>query len=99
MRLDKYLANMGVGTRSEVKGYIKQRRVQVNGEYPKGPEQKIHEENDCICLDGKRINFVSMEYIMLHKPQGCITATEDKHEKTVMDLINSPIKKYMFPVG
>lgn len=99
MRLDKYLANMGVGTRSEVKGLIRQRRILVNGEQPKGPERKIDENSDIITFDGQQVNFVKMEYIMFHKPQGVITATEDRNDKTVMDFIESPIKKQLFPVG
>ena len=99
MRLDKYLSNMGVGTRSEVKTLIRQRRVLVNGEQPKGPELKIDENSDVITFDGQQVNFVEMEYFMFHKPQGVITATEDKNEKTVMDFIESPIKKQLFPVG
>lgn len=99
MRLDKYLANMGIGTRSEVKGLIRQRRVLVNGEQPTGPELKIDEKSDVITFDGKPVNFVEKEYIMFHKPQGVITATEDRSCKTVMDFIQSPIKKQLFPVG
>lgn len=99
MRLDKYLANMGIGTRSEVKNYIRKKRVLVNGMLPSGPETKIDTEKDSISLDGKEISFVNMEYLMFHKPQGVITATEDTREQTVMDFIQSPIKKKLFPVG
>lgn len=99
MRLDKYLANMGIGTRSEVKNYIKRGRVSVNGEQIKSPEQKIDEQKDCIIFDGEQVNYVEKEYWMLHKPQGVITATEDNFQDTVMDLISSQIKKQLFPVG
>lgn len=99
MRLDKYLSNMGIGTRSEVKGYIKKGRVTVNGERAKGPEQKVEEATDQIAFDGQLVSFCDMQYFMLHKPAGVVTATEDKREKTVLDLLESPIKKQLFPVG
>lgn len=99
MRLDKYLANMGIGTRSEVKGYIKKGRVTVNEERAKGPEQKVKETEDQIAFDGQLVSFCDMQYIMMHKPAGVVTATEDKREKTVLDLLESPIKKQLFPVG
>lgn len=99
MRLDKYLSNMGIGTRSEVKTYIKKGRVMVNGERADGPEQKIDEKVDQIAFDDQMVSFVEMQYFMLHKPAGVVTATEDKREKTVLDLLESPIKKQLFPVG
>ena len=99
MRLDKCLSNMGIGTRSEVKGYIKKGRVTVNGERAKGPEQKVEETKDQIAFDGQLVGFCDMQYLMLHKPAGVVTATEDKREKTVLDLLESPIKKQLFPVG
>ncbi|MBD5089952.1 MAG: rRNA pseudouridine synthase [Clostridiales bacterium] len=99
MRLDKYLANMGVGSRSEVKNYIRWHKVLVNGKPPKGPEQKIDEEKDVIVFAGTEIGYQKNYYIMLHKPAGVITATEDKKDKTVLDFIDLPIKKQLFPVG
>lgn len=99
MRLDKFLANMGVGSRSEVKNYIRWHKVLVNGMPPKGPEQKIDEKNDIVVFEGREIGYQKEHYIMLHKPAGVITATEDKKEKTVIDLIDLPIKKQLFPVG
>lgn len=99
MRLDKYLSNMGIGTRSEVKGYIKRGRVTVNGARAAGPEQKVEEKKDQIAFDGQMVSFCHMQYFMLHKPAGVVTATEDRQEKTVMDLLESPIKKQLFPVG
>lgn len=99
MRLDKYLANMGVGTRSEVKILIKKGRVEVNGMRATGPEQKISEEQDEIWVDDQVIGYNKYEYLMLHKPAGVVTATEDKRDRTVLDLIDSPLKKQLFPVG
>lgn len=99
MRLDKYLANMGVGSRSEVKNYIRWHKVLVNGKPPKGPEQKIDVEKDVVVFAGKEIGYQKNYYIMLNKPAGVVTATEDKKDRTVLDLIDSPIKKQLFPVG
>ena len=96
MRLDKFLANMGVGTRSEVKACIRQGRVTINGERAKKPEQKVSEDTDCVCVDGQEIHFTEMQYLMLNKPQGVVTATEDREHKTVLDLIDSPMKKQLF---
>lgn len=99
MRLDKYLANMGVGSRSEVKNYIRWHKVLVNGKPPKGPEQKIDVEKDVVVFVGKEIGYQKNYYIMLNKPAGVVTATQDKKDRTVLDLIDSPIKKQLFPVG
>ena len=99
MRLDKYLANMGVGTRTEVKTLIKKGRIRVNQDICKKAETKIDENTDLVFLDEEQINFVDKEYIMFHKPKGCVSATEDIVDKTVLDYIESPIKKQLFPVG
>lgn len=99
MRLDKFLANMGVGTRSQVKDCIRQGKVAINGEIIKKPEQKVDEKKDCVSVDGKSIQFLDLQYYMLYKPQGFVTATEDREHKTVLDLVDSPIKRQLFPVG
>lgn len=99
MRLDKYLADMGVGTRSEVKVLIKKRRVQVNNEIVVDPNRKITVGSDLVCFDGKDISYVQYEYYMLNKPAGVLSATEDKHGKTVIDLITTSKRKDLFPVG
>lgn len=99
MRLDKFLANMGVGTRSEVKNFIRWHKVLVNGCPPKGPEQKIDEKKDVVLFEGRKIGYQKNHYLMLHKPAGVVTATEDSREKTVLDLIEHPLKKQLFPVG
>lgn len=99
MRLDKYLADMGVGTRSEVKVLIKKRRVQVNNEIVVDPNRKITVGSDLVSFDGKDISYVQYEYYMLNKPAGVLSATEDKHGKTVIDLITTSKRKDLFPVG
>ncbi|MBS5931831.1 MAG: rRNA pseudouridine synthase [Clostridiales bacterium] len=99
MRLDKYLADMGVGTRSEVKVLIKKRRVQVGNEVVNDPNRKIAIGVDSVRVDGREVSYVHYEYYMLNKPAGVLSATEDKNTKTVIDLIETSKRKDLFPVG
>lgn len=99
IRLDKYLADMGIGTRQEVKKYIRQGRVSVNGKTVKSPDIKILEEEDKVCFDAKEVAYASYEYYMLNKPSGVVSATEDPTEATVIDLIKDKKRKDLFPVG
>lgn len=98
MRLDKYLADMGAGTRSEVKKLIKGGLVKVDNAVVKNEGFKVNEQMAVECC-GEMISYVHNEYYMLHKPAGVISATEDKKEKTVLDLIGSKCRKDLFPVG
>lgn len=99
MRLDKYLAEMGIGTRTEVKKLIRQGKIEVDGEVTTKPEQKIEPTVQKIYCNGKQIEYTNYEYYMLHKPAGVVSATFDKNEKTVMDLIKMKKRKDLFPVG
>ncbi len=99
LRLDKYLADMGAGTRSEVKRAVGKGLVLVNGQVVKKPEVKIDTESDCVICQGQEIGYTEYEYYMLNKPAGVISATEDSREKTVIDLIESRKRKDLFPVG
>lgn len=102
IRLDKFLANMGIGTRSEVKKIIAKKKVLVNGLIINKSEQKIDTQKDSVFVDGKEVKFIPYEYWMLHKPAGVVSATEDNKDKTVLDLMkkcNSPLWKELFPVG
>lgn len=99
IRLDKYLANMSIGTRQEVKKYIRQGRVKINEDIIKKPEYKIREDEDKITFDGAPVAYETFEYYMLNKPAGVISATEDKRDKTVLDLIKEKKRKDLFPVG
>lgn len=99
IRLDKYLSEMGQGSRTEVKKMIKQGKVSVNQNIIKSPEYKIDTKIDIVLADGKRIVYEDMVYYMLNKPQGVISATEDCREKTVLDLIQNKKRKDLFPVG
>jgi len=99
IRLDKYLADMGVGTRQEVKKYMKQGRVTVDGEIVKKPEVKVNTDQSIVCFDGREVAYAEYEYYMLNKPAGVISATEDNRCETVIDLIESKKRKDLFPVG
>lgn len=98
VRLDKYLADMNVGTRSEVKNLIKKKRVKVNGVIVNKDNLKIDIENDEVTLGDRQIRYVEYEYFMLNKPAGVVSATEDNKDKTVVDLIKENTKD-IFPVG
>ena len=99
MRLDKYLAEMGVGTRQEVKKQIRQGKAAVNGIVVKAADTKIDETCDEVTISGRNISYVSYEYYMLNKPAGVVSATEDRRDTTVIDLIKEKKRKDLFPVG
>ena len=100
LRIDKYLADCGIGTRSEVKKYIKAKQITVNGEIVAKPELKIDENNDVVCFKGQTITYEKYVYYLFHKPAGCVTAKQDNVHKTVMDYFPDDIKaKDIAPVG
>ena len=99
LRLDKYLADLGVGTRSEVKKLIRAKLVTVNGTVARDPEQKIEELRDEVCLRGKRLVYAAYEYYLFHKPAGCVSATEDATHRTVLDYLPDTLRHDLFPVG
>ena len=99
IRLDKYLADMGCGTRSEVKQMIRKGQVEVNGEKAKKPERKITTGKDHVCVAGKEISYEKYRYLLLHKPAGCVSATTDNREQTVLELLPEELRKDLFPVG
>ena len=100
MRLDKCLADCGLGTRSEVKSLLKAKRITVNGKVVTNGKVQVNPETDEILFDGEKIQYEEFVYIMMNKPKGVVSATEDNLHKTVLDLIN-PLyfKKGVFPVG
>ncbi len=98
LRLDKYLADMQVGTRSEVKQYIKKGRIKVNEQVEKAADRKISITEDIVTFDEHTVAYQSYEYYMFHKPAGCVSATEDKLHPTVLDYIDAS-RKDLFPVG
>ena len=99
IRLDKFLADMSLGTRSEVKKEIKKGSVQVNGTTVKNPECKIDTGKDLVSVKGRQVSYARLEYYMLNKPAGVVSATEDKRDKTVVNLITEKKRKDLFPVG
>ena len=99
MRLDKFLCEMGVGTRSEVKACLKKGQVTVNGEIIKKPEVKIDEDNDKICFLGQTLSYEAVQYFLLNKPAGCVTATRDNLSETVMSFLPENRRDDLFPVG
>lgn len=99
LRLDKFLSEMGVGTRTEVKKLIKSKQVTVNGEPLSKSEYKVNPDTDQICVDGIEVAYHKYEYYMLNKPAGVVSATSDKIDTTVIDLIKGQKRKDLFPVG
>lgn len=99
VRLDKFLCDMELGTRSEVKAFLKKGFVTVDGIIEKSPDFKIDPDTHEIAFQGKVLTYQEFYYYMLHKPAGVITATEDKVQKTVMSLLGEDARKDLFPVG
>lgn len=99
IRLDKYLADMSVGTRSRVKSMIGKGKIKVNGNIIKDASIKINKSEDKIEVFDNTIEYKAFEYYMLNKPAGVITATEDNRQKTVLELITDRKRKDLFPVG
>lgn len=98
-RLDKFLVEMSVASRSTIKDMAKKGRIAVNGNIVKATDLKIDEDVDTVSVDGQVIAFSNREYFMLNKPAGVITATLDKKAKTVLDLIDERTRNDLFPVG
>ena len=99
MRLDKFLVTMELGTRSEVKNIIKKGQITIDGIVCKNSDYKFNEETSLVCFQGKALSYKAFQYYMLNKPQGVVSATEDNHDKTVLDLLRDVRKKDLFPVG
>ncbi len=100
MRIDRYLANSGVGTRTEVKELLKKGKVTVNDKIIKDASFHVNEETDVIKFNSNEISYKEYVYIMLNKPDGVISATEDPRHGTVIDLLDEEIKRFNpFPVG
>ncbi|MGX7196423.1 pseudouridine synthase [Enterococcus olivae] len=100
MRLDKYLADMNLGSRKEVKGLIKKGWVTVNGEVIKSDKFQVKEIEDQVFLDGEEVVYQKDFYYLLNKPAGVISATVDDYEETVLDLFDDEsYREDLFPVG
>ena len=99
-RLDKFLCDSGVGTRSQVKAILKAGRVTVDGKPEKDNSRKIDPQIQRVCLDGAPLGGYRRIVVMLNKPAGFVTATEDPMEKTVMELLPAEMKHLdLKPVG
>ncbi|WP_342544690.1 pseudouridine synthase [Lysinibacillus sp. FSL K6-4013] len=100
MRLDKLLANMGYGSRKEVKQLLKQKAVSVDGAYVKDAALHVDPEQQIVSVFGERVVYTEFVYFMMNKPPGVISATEDLRDETVIDLLE-PLHQHFqpFPVG
>lgn len=98
IRLDKLLAEANIGSRSQVKNFIRKGRVTVAGETVKNPDLKVPEDV-IVTFDGNQIRHQKFYYYMLHKPAGVVSATEDNRDQTVLDLLKPLPAKDLFPVG
>lgn len=99
MRLDKFLCDTAGLTRTEAKNAVKKGQIAVNGQVQKAANFKVKENTDTVTFQGKPLSYAAFHYYMLHKPAGVITATEDKKESTVMDILKEEKVKNLFPVG
>ena len=102
MRLDKLLVELNIGTRSEVKALLKKGLIFVDGQKATKPETKVDENAVVISYQGKEYTYQKFSYYVMNKPKGLITATEDAHDRTVMDLFYEKCPdapKGLAPVG
>ena len=99
MRLDKFLAESAVGTRKNVRNYIKEGAVKVNGQVVTEPIMEISESTDVIQYLDKVVAYTGKVYYMFHKPEGCITARKDAVNKTVFDFLQGVNTNGIFHVG
>lgn len=99
LRLDKFLSGANLGSRSQVKGYLKKGLVKVNGKVVREPECKIEEGKDRVSFRDKEIVYKKYVYYMLNKPKGVVSATRDPAQKTVSDLLKDTGYGDLFPVG
>lgn len=97
-RLDKFLCDLNIGTRSQVKTYIQKGLVSINDEIIKKPEYKVS-DNDTVYYQGQALSGEQYAYYMLHKPAGIISATEDKVQKTVLEYFKNEPCRNLYPVG
>lgn len=99
MRLDKYLCDLNIATRKDLKKIIKSGLVKVNGTEIKDPGFHIDEAKDKVVYNNKTLNYEKYVYFMLNKPDGVVSATEDNISKTVIDIFQKEERNDLFPVG
>ena len=99
-RLDKVLADLGLGSRKELKELIRGGHVRIDGAVCLKPEQKLDPERQKLSVDGEELLVRRLRYFMMDKPAGVVTATEDREQKTVLDLLPPDLRRMgLFPVG
>ena len=99
-RLDKLVASTGRFSRREIKALVREGRVLVDGAPASGAEMKVDPEQSAILLDGEPLGWSRFTYLMLHKPAGALSATEDRRQQTVLDLLEPDLQRRgLFPVG
>ena len=100
MRLDKALADTGQGTRSDVRALIRQGRVTVDGQAVREPALHVSPAEQAIFLDGRDIDWQPSYTLMLHKPEGVVSSTDEPGQRTVLDLLSPRFRRLgLFPVG
>lgn len=100
MRLDKLLAHCGFGSRRDVKQLIRQMNISVNGKQVDKPNLHVNPSEDKIIVNGEQVIYEKYIYLMLNKPDGYISATEDLYDLTVIDLVPEDFRHFdLFPVG
>lgn len=99
MRLDKFLGEMNIGTRKQIKEYLKNGRCRVNGNVVSKPETQIDEESDEVMFDGEILSYKRYRYFLLNKPVGVVSATRDGKSRTVLDLLQGENIRDLSPCG
>lgn len=100
IRLDKLLSNMGIGSRTEMRNSLRRGSVVVNGSVVRTGKEKVDVDEDEVYFEGTRVFYKKFVTLMLHKPPGVISATEDSRHQTVLDLLDEPyVNMKLFPVG
>ena len=100
MRLDKFLSESTPHSRKDIRTFVKRKVISVNGVCAKSADMKVDENKDIVCVNGKAVQYKKFIYLMLNKPQGYLSATEDDHDPVVVDLLPEDLKHFApFPVG
>ena len=99
LRLDKYLADVGIGSRSEVKKLLKFGFIKVNDKIEKDGSSKVNPDSDIVSFKNNELHYQKYHYYMLNKPAGCVSATKDGLSQTVIEFLKGEPTKDLFPVG
>ena len=99
-RLDKYLSSQTAMSRKEAQKAIKEKRVMVNGDVIRAVDTKVDVETDTVSLDGQPLTYQEFVYYMMYKPKGVVSATQDRTERTVLDILPPELRRDgLFPAG